>query len=608
MARRNWLSIVTLFVIGAAAPTAAHVDLHGTPFPAYEIPDELLQRIDVRDGTLWDWAQLFAPSLTAVDFYADPTVGDGAQFDGADLDFRIWLGWSASTSRIYVGVERLDDVYINGYEGGGDFGQMWRHDGVEFMVDGDHSGGQYNGFGSDDCRGCSDDELRRMSHITAQSYLGLADVPDGRHVGSLALPDWANAPPYANGGGRSEGLGPTRSVIEFYVTPFDSVARDDPAASRISRLDSGKVIGFSMNLPDFDTTPSAYHAFHTLSGACSSWRYARCFTDAVLVGGGGTPSPSGVHVGDVVLDAPGEIAGLANWHEGAFRIQGNLRIDGPDLVDLRGLERLIAVDGNVYIQVSPGLSNLRGLEGLTSIGGELRIVLTEGLRDLEGLEGLATVGGNVTVLYNRELETLRGLSSLVQIGGHLVIRENARLSALEGPESLQTVDGNLEIEQNPALRSLAGLEPLQRIGETLWVWDNEALATLEGLSGLEEVPRIEVRFNPVLGDLRGLRNVHRVQAMIVSGNPSLCTIDGLQGLEEADTLSINGSPACSAAPLSALRRVDGQLQLRSGFTSLEGLGQLRTVGELLLEDTHLTSLDGLMPPDSLGSLRIAWRI
>ena len=107
-------------------------------FPIYEIPTQALP--DVHGGSLDDWGAVAPePSLTHNDF-GPLAVQDGAGIDLADLAYRCFLGWHSGAQTIWIGVERVDDVYINTYPGG-EPGNMWKHDGIEFMVDGDHSGG-----------------------------------------------------------------------------------------------------------------------------------------------------------------------------------------------------------------------------------------------------------------------------------------------------------------------------------------------------------------------------------------------------------------------------------------------------------------------------------
>jgi len=255
------------------------VALNPPPFayPIAELSDADVAAIAF-DGDLADWeAILGAPVLTGPDF-TPLNVGDGAPYDPDDLAFNIWLGWHATTGRIYAAIERIDDIYINEYAGNNS-GDIWRNDSIEFMVDGDHSGGEYAGsFGPS----FSNEERSLLQQQQAQQYLGIADTPDGDHVG-LSGPDWATALPYADGGGAESGADPNTSVIEFFVTPFDNLVADDPDESLPSQLWPGKIIGLNINLPDFDSAPGSYHGYHTLSGQQATWRYAERFADARLI-------------------------------------------------------------------------------------------------------------------------------------------------------------------------------------------------------------------------------------------------------------------------------------------------------------------------------------
>lgn len=90
-------------------------------------------------------------------------------------------------------------------------------------------------------------------------------------------------PPYGDAGGAARDRDPNTSVIEMYVTPFDNLIWNDPEGSVVSTLEPGRIIGFSMAVPDFDTGPRAYRAFADLSAACSAIRFAHCFLDGILL-------------------------------------------------------------------------------------------------------------------------------------------------------------------------------------------------------------------------------------------------------------------------------------------------------------------------------------
>jgi len=282
--RKSLLSLIAAGLIGGMSGTAgAHIG--DNIYLLYEIADADVADIDIFDQSVTDWEDVVGDaSLVATDFYQDPTVGDGAQYDPADLDYRIWLGWNASTTTVHMAMERVDNVYVNEYAGG-DLGQLWRHDAIELMLDGDHTGGDYTSGADPEW---TEEEQLLNGNRTAQQYVSVADTPDGRHVGYQgAGSDWVNALPYADGGGGSVGEGPTTSIFEFYVTPFDDLIWNSPDDSKKSNLVDGAIIGFQISVPDFDTEPSAYRAFHTLSGQAATWKYAERFVDGRLVGAGG---------------------------------------------------------------------------------------------------------------------------------------------------------------------------------------------------------------------------------------------------------------------------------------------------------------------------------
>ena len=105
-------SLLSLIVAGLMSGTAsAHIG--DNIYLVYEIADADLADIDITDGSVADWEDVVGdPSLVATDFYADPTVGEGAQYDPADLDYRIWLGWNRYNDKLYMAMERVDNVYI----------------------------------------------------------------------------------------------------------------------------------------------------------------------------------------------------------------------------------------------------------------------------------------------------------------------------------------------------------------------------------------------------------------------------------------------------------------------------------------------------------------
>jgi hypothetical protein len=247
-------------------------------FPIYEISSDDLP--DLRDGTLADWEDVLPGTSLTHDDFAPLAVADGAGIDPADLAYRSFMAWHSATQTLWICIERVDDVYINTYPGG-EPQNMWQHDGIEFMVDGDHSGGSYNGFSVDEY---GEEQAKLLAGFQAQQYTLVPETPDGMYVGSnTSASGWVTTVPWAEGGGFAEGEAPTTSVMEGYFTPWDGLNWQGPEFSERSTLEANRVIGFQISVQDWDVV-GTYHAFHTLSGLASTWREADNFVQGELIG------------------------------------------------------------------------------------------------------------------------------------------------------------------------------------------------------------------------------------------------------------------------------------------------------------------------------------
>ena len=287
------LWIALLLYIGTSTVYAQ--DTGDRLYPIIEITDRQLEAFDLTDGSIEEWkTYLSASVLNRLDFedlsylYGSAKRLDSSLPDPNDLEFQFWLGWNQATNRLYVAAERTDDVYVNAYEGvnwyeGAEIDRIWNHDLIEFLVDGDHSGGEY-GFLRDCC--ATEEEWKQVQNSQAQQYFVIDQSPNGQLIEYYGVGSWVTKPPYAAAGGAMWVGEPHRIVTEFYVTAFDSLAWDSPKASKVSPLFANKVIGFSLAVPDFDTAPGYYdhHGFHSLhAGSSATWRNADYFVDGLLV-------------------------------------------------------------------------------------------------------------------------------------------------------------------------------------------------------------------------------------------------------------------------------------------------------------------------------------
>jgi hypothetical protein len=275
-------ALLFLLVVGLCGAVSAHIG--GLTYDLYEISTDELP--DLRDGSTDDWEAVLTGTSLDHNDYAPLAVKEGAPIDPTDLAFKSWMAWHYTSQTIWMAVERIDDAYVNTYPGGA-LQDLWKHDGLEFMVDGDHSGGDFNGNDAFP-QGADSPQWEKdlYANYQGQQYICIPESPDGRVLGYQGKgQDWVCQPPFGDAGGFSEdaGDGYTRSVMEIMVTPWDECVWQGSNLSKRSSLEPDGIIGFQISIMDWDV-PGTYHAFHTLSGMSATWRKADNFVDGLLVG------------------------------------------------------------------------------------------------------------------------------------------------------------------------------------------------------------------------------------------------------------------------------------------------------------------------------------
>lgn len=272
---RGIVCFVVVLLIACSTGAIAHQG--DSIFPFFEITDDVLELIDLHDGNITEWEELFEPSLTPLDFIA-ASRRLRVSFDPSDIDFRVWLGWNGTYNRLYVAVQAADDSYVVRVkinQGQGDY--------VALRIDGDHSGGAFRWFSGPNYRD---------SMGPAQAYIAPSLWDMDRPVGLLYDPEgfeWVNFLPYIDGGKGALGGNPVFWVVEFFVTPFDAMIWNDQESSVVSELVAGKVIGFFLQVVDVDPDSEAV-GFKTnaafLDRVGNPAESADYFSDGVLLGAG----------------------------------------------------------------------------------------------------------------------------------------------------------------------------------------------------------------------------------------------------------------------------------------------------------------------------------
>ncbi len=232
-------------VLSLGGGAGAHVG--DRVIPIYEVPSSDIPAID--DFSLFEWENIVPePSLESLDF-SSLQVGSPSS---ADLAVRVYLAWNMATQRLYLALERTDDIYINEYFGG-DAPNFIGADHVEFFVDGDHSGGQY-ACGPPDG---TEDQIRLFVGAQAQRYAVIADAPDAILFGLEGFANgWASLPPWADIRTRQVGVEPTETRFELYTTLWDNLNWNGPDVSVRTLLKPNHIIGLQMGIIDHDAPGS----------------------------------------------------------------------------------------------------------------------------------------------------------------------------------------------------------------------------------------------------------------------------------------------------------------------------------------------------------------
>ena len=272
---KRMLAVAALLTASLAGPASAHQG--DIIYPIYELPTSDLP--DLHDGTLEDWEGVLPnASLDHNDFISWGRGGSTTQGpppDPDDLAFRVFLAWHSASQRIYMAVERLDDVYMN--------------EGAQLMIDGDHSGGQ---FWFPEWGGYSHEESMRLYETQAQIYSASPEEGEARLTSGMPGRMWMVDAPWADAGGFQQGDGPNHSVVEVAVTAWDDLDWHGPEVSKRSVLEAGKIVGFQVRIFDMDEAMRldgiyvlalSTVQFFTEDGGASHDGFADNFVDGELI-------------------------------------------------------------------------------------------------------------------------------------------------------------------------------------------------------------------------------------------------------------------------------------------------------------------------------------
>lgn len=184
------------------------------------------------------------------------------------------------------------------------------------------------------------------------------------------------------------------------------------------------------------------------------------------------------------------------------------------------------IDGALSIS-GRDISNLEGLSILDSVSGHFNIQSTK-LASLNGLQGLIKVKG--FKIDQSDIVVVDHLDNL-KYCEQFMMYKNPNLKSIN-VKSLQEVF-RLDIRFNASLNNLIGLESIHKVSE-LDIGGNNALTSLEGLSNLDTIGALYVHDCNALRNFVGLNGLNSVHSVNIAGNMLLESLDGLDGVTQCE--------------------------------------------------------------------------
>jgi hypothetical protein len=168
-----------------------------------------------------------------------------------------------------------------------------------------------------------------------------------------------------------------------------------------------------------------------------------------------TPAGCGdaVYDGSVYLErGPQELEKIA----GVGTITGHLVIDKTGITSLDGFECIVEVGRDVHIFGNQSLTDLRGMDNLWRVRGNVIVAENGAITDFDAFPGLMFVGeraapASVVVRNMDAMTDMTGFSALREIEGDLYVQFNNQLRGMDGMRALRFVFGIFAVTHNAKL-------------------------------------------------------------------------------------------------------------------------------------------------------------
>jgi hypothetical protein len=231
--------------------------------------------------------------------------------------------------------------------------------------------------------------------------------------------------------------------------------------------------------------------------------------------------------GGIIFTKQAQVDSFPVLYSDCFSIEGDVRIEGDDIVNLDGLHHVQFIEGSFVIINNPSLLSLQGLTSLESVQGDFLINNNDNLVDLSGIDQFHIAKGDLLISENDHL-VRPGKLTVDTILGTLFLDENASMNDLLGLELLSYIGGDLLIMNNTHLTNLFGIDSLLYIGDHLELVNNPVLENIDALDQVQNTPW-------------GLLRIENCNQLDNCAAKSICNHLAANG----DAILANNAPGCN---------------------------------------------------------------
>ena len=275
--RLFFLTLVLQITVGSAKPVLGHYP-EGVGYRAFQFPDHLTPIID---GDLKDW-EVVGDSYTILTGQLHDLINPEVEAsDSDDFAARLMVGWNKAENKLYIAAQVRDDIHqIDRPAGSATV--LFQDDAMELFIDADHSGGQFANFTE-----LSQEEQRRRNGVEANHFVVAGPPPDEDFFVNFSAAAWyaLSDGPYTEAAVEFIGVlgGEGVTNYEVMLVPFDRVNINAAFQSEEHILRENEILGFNVELNDFDVHSELFDAKWSLSGQHNSYRFSDRFADLILM-------------------------------------------------------------------------------------------------------------------------------------------------------------------------------------------------------------------------------------------------------------------------------------------------------------------------------------